>query len=94
MNRIARRLSAAAVATITLLWVTAASASAVRVPLDQDIAPYSTTVPVDLAPAATTVPVYTTPWLLVAALLVVLVVGFALVARLSDHGHQGTASAQ
>ena len=93
MNRFARRLSAAVVATVTLLWVTAASASAVRVPLDQDVAPYSTTVPVGLASAASTAPVYTTPWLLVAALVVVLVVGFALVARLSDRGQQGPASA-
>jgi hypothetical protein len=93
MNRFARRISAAVVTTVALLWVTAASASAVRVPLDQDVAPYPTGVPVDLTSATAAVPVDTTPWLLVAAILAVLVAGFALVARLSDHGNQGPVSA-
>jgi len=93
MNRFARRISAAVLATLALMWATAASASAVRVPLDQDVAPYSTSVPVDFTPAATTLPAYTTPWLLAAALVIVLVAGFALVARLSDHHRHGAVSA-
>jgi hypothetical protein len=94
MNRFARRLSAAVVTTVTLLWVTAASASAVRVPLDQDVAPYSTGVAANLTPAAATSTSTSsaTQWLL-GVVLVAVVAGLAYVGRGTAHRHQGTLSA-
>ncbi len=93
MNRFVRRLPAAVVASLGVLWVTAVSACAVRVPLDQDISPYQTGVPVDLTPAAATSTSGATSWLLGVA-LVALVVGLAYVGRGTAHRHQGSLSAR
>jgi hypothetical protein len=94
MNRFARRISAAVAATLALLWVTASSASAVRVPLDQDVAPYTGDVQSTVT-QATGSGAGSTTWLLAAAvaLVVALVVTLAIVARGTAHRHQGSLSA-
>jgi hypothetical protein len=86
MNRFASRLSAAAVTTVALLWVTAASAAAVRVPPDQGVAPYQTGVPIGLTSAAATSTSGATSWLLGVA-FVAFVAGLAYLGRGTAHRH-------
>jgi hypothetical protein len=89
MNQFARRHSAAAVSTVILLWFTAASASAVRVPPDQGVTPYQTGVPIDLTSAAATSTSGAVSWLLGVA-FVSLVAGLAYIGRGTAHRHLGS----